>query len=85
VEPGVTGWAPDGTPVDLSPWQEEAVRALLGWDGAHAVHLPVRGRQGGKSVVISTVARYDRARSRGAMLRGDPQRTGAAAPGVQAG
>jgi hypothetical protein len=70
----VKGWAPDGTPVTLLPWQEEAVRALLAWNHETTVVLAARGRGGGKSVVLHTVARYDAARSRGRMLRDDPRR-----------
>jgi hypothetical protein len=70
----VRGWTPDGTPVTLADWQEEAVRQLLAWDGTYSVYLVQRGRAAGKSVVISTAACYDRARSRGAMLADDPRK-----------
>ena len=52
------GWTPAGTVVDLSPWQEDAVRALL--DGRHRQVLIVRGRQWGWSTVLETARRYDR-------------------------
>lgn len=51
------GWAPEGTEVILTPWQESAVRALL--DGSKAQVLIVRGRGWGWSTVLETARRYD--------------------------
>ena len=51
------GWTPQGREVELSPWQERAVRALL--DGRHQQVLIVRGRQWGWSTVLETARRYD--------------------------
>jgi hypothetical protein len=69
----VKGWTPDGAEVELVPWQEQAVRDFLAWDGGHSLALPQRGRGAGKSVVIATAARYAAARSRGRMLPDDPR------------
>lgn len=69
------GWNLAGEPFDLEPWQEDAVRALLGWDEGQAdVTLCSRGIGAGKSVVLYTAGRYARARSKGRMLRDDPAR-----------
>jgi hypothetical protein len=51
------GWTPQGREVELSSWQERAVRALL--DGRHRQVLIVRGRQWGWSTVLETARRYD--------------------------
>lgn len=67
------GWTPDGTEVELAPQQEIVVREILAWDGKHGVHFVQMGRQGGKSVIIATAARYDAARSQGRMLPDDPR------------
>jgi hypothetical protein len=69
----VKGWTPNGTEVELAPQQEIAVREILAWDHEHGVFLVTLGRQGGKSVIIATAARYDEARSRGRMLADDPR------------
>ena len=59
------GWNLAGEPVDLLPWQEEDVKALLGWDDGHrGVVLRSRDHGAGKSVVLYTVGRYARARGR---------------------
>lgn len=50
------GWAPSGTEVTLTPWQERSVRALL--DGRHQQVLIVCGRQWGWSTVLETARRY---------------------------
>jgi hypothetical protein len=50
------GWAKDGTEVELQPWQELLVRALL---SRQRVTLPERGRGFGWSVVLATAARMD--------------------------
>ena len=69
------GWNPAGEPVTLEPWQEDAVRALLGWDEGNCdVTLFARGRDAGKSVVLYTAGRYARARAKGRPLRDDPVR-----------
>lgn len=69
------GWNLAGEPVDLLPWQEEDVKALLGWDDGHGgVVLRSRGKGAGKSVVLYTVGRYARARAKGRPLRDDPAR-----------
>ena len=51
------GWTPDGTEVELTQWQEQAVTILLDpqW---HRVTL-IRGRQWGWSTVLETARRYD--------------------------
>lgn len=67
------GWTPDGTEVELAPQQEIAVREILAWDGDHNVTLVPMGRQGGKSVILATVNRYELARWRGRMLPDDPR------------
>lgn len=84
------GWNLAGEPVDLLPWQADAVRALLGWDdGNRDVTLPARGKGAGKSVVLYTAGRYARARARGRPLRDDPvrehQAVEAAEPALQTG
>lgn len=69
------GWTLAGEPVDLQPWQELAVMALLGWDeGNRTVTLVSRGRAEGKSVVLYTAGRYVSARARGKPLKDDPVR-----------
>jgi hypothetical protein len=71
----VKGWTLAGEPVDLRPWQEDAVRALLAWDERQigAVLRP-QGHGAGTSVVLYTAGRYARARGRGRPLRDDPVR-----------
>jgi hypothetical protein len=51
------GWTLRGLEVELTAWQERAVRALL--DGRHQQMLIVRGRQWGWSTVLETARRYD--------------------------
>jgi hypothetical protein len=71
----VKGWNMAGEAVDLMPWQEDAVRALLGWDeGNREVALVSRARGEGKSLVLYTAGRYARARAAGRPLRDDPIR-----------
>jgi hypothetical protein len=75
---GVKGWNLAGDPVDLLPWQEDAVRALLGWDeGNRTVTLISGGKGAGKSVVLYTAGRYVSARAKGRPLKDDPVRNGA--------
>jgi hypothetical protein len=64
-----------GEPVTLRPWQEEAVRALPGWDERQigAVLRP-QGHGAGTSVVLYTAGRYARARAKCRPLRDDPIR-----------
>jgi hypothetical protein len=73
------GWAPEGTEVTLSPWQEQAVRALL--DGRHQQTLIVRGRQWGWSTVLETARRYDRNPALLPGQDGEPAASGADAIG----
>lgn len=69
------GWNTAGKPVTLMSWQEEAVKALLGWDtGIQTVTLIGVGRGAGKTTVLCTVSRYLRARASGRLLAGDPAR-----------
>lgn len=69
------GWNLAGEPVDLQPWQADAVTALLGWDeGNRTLTLISRGKGEGKSVVLYTVGRYVRARASGKPLMDDPIR-----------
>jgi len=76
----VKGWNLAGEPVDLMPWQEEAVRSLLAWDAAKTgVTLMPEARGAGKSVVLYTAGRYARARGKGRPLRDDPIRERGAA------
>jgi hypothetical protein len=71
----VKGWDLSGKPVDLQPWQELAVLALLGWDdGGRTVTLSTRASGEGKSVVLLTAGRYVSARARGKPYRDDPAR-----------
>jgi phage terminase large subunit-like protein len=71
----VKGWTLSGEPVELQPWQELAVMALLGWDeGNRTVTLISRARGAGKSTVLATAGRYARARAKGRPLRDDPVR-----------
>jgi phage terminase large subunit-like protein len=71
----VKGWDLSGEPVELLPWQELAVRALLGWDeGERTVTLVSRAKGAGKTVVLYTAGRYARARAKGKPLRDDPIR-----------
>jgi len=58
----VKGWAPDGTEVELLPWQEEAVRVLL--NRAYGQVLLQHGRRNGWSVVRETVQRLAREQAR---------------------
>lgn len=68
------GWDASGHPVTLTGVQCDAVLSLLDWDGDHPVNLPALGHGGGKSVVLATAARYDRARAAGAPFDVDPGR-----------
>lgn len=69
------GWDLSGKPVELHPWQELAVLALLGWDdGGRTVTLSSRASGEGKSVVLLTAGRYVSARARGKPLKDDPAR-----------
>lgn len=69
------GWDLSGKPVDLQPWQELAVAALLGWDeGERTVTLVSRANGAGKSTVLYTAGRYARARAKGKPLKDDPAR-----------
>lgn len=69
------GWDLSGKPVELQPWQELAVMALLGWDeGERTVTLISRARGAGKSTVLYTAGRYARARASGRPLKDDPVR-----------
>jgi hypothetical protein len=53
------GWTRDGREVELTRWQEHAVRQLL--DGSNRqVRIVCRGRGFGWSMVLATAARYDR-------------------------
>lgn len=52
------GWTADGTEVELTGWQEKAVRALL--DGRHKQVFFSRGRRWGWTTVLHTAIRYDR-------------------------
>jgi hypothetical protein len=71
----VKGWDLTGEPVDLQPWQELAVLALLGWDdGERTVTLSTRAPGEEKSVVLLTAGRYVSARTTGNPLRDDPAR-----------
>jgi phage terminase large subunit-like protein len=70
----VKGWDVSGRPLTLKPWQEQAVRSLLGWDEqTQGADLEPMGRGAGKTVVLITVGRYARARARGRPLRDDPR------------
>lgn len=78
------GWNLSGEPVELTPWQEEVVCALLSWDESkHGITLHPCGRGSGKSVVLYTAGRYARARAKGRPLRDDPVREHA--PGMPGG
>lgn len=69
------GWDTSGKPVELQPWQELAVLGLLGWDeGERTVTLISRARGEGKTVVLTSAARYVSARAKGKPLRDDPVR-----------
>jgi hypothetical protein len=71
----VKGWNLAGEPLDLEPWQEEAVRSLLAWDETQTgITLMPKGKGAGKSVVLYTAGRYARARAKGRPLRDDPAR-----------
>jgi hypothetical protein len=71
----VKGWDLSGRPVDLQPWQELAVVALLGWDDSgRTVTLTSRADGEGKSVVLLTAGRYVAARAKGRPLKDDPAR-----------
>jgi ABC-type branched-subunit amino acid transport system ATPase component len=71
----VKGWDASGKPVELLPWQELAVTAMLGWDrGIQTVTLVGAGRGAGKTTVLCTVGRYIRARATGRPLADDPVR-----------
>ena len=51
------GWTPQGTEVELTAWQEDAVRKLL--DASYQQVTFIRGRAWGWSTVVETVRRYD--------------------------
>jgi hypothetical protein len=47
--------------IELTPEQEDFVRRVRAWALGHGMlALPHRGRQGGKSTLLATVAEYDR-------------------------
>ena len=54
---GMKGWTPRGDLIELTKWQEDAVRQLL---GPHPIAIVNRGRQFGWSTVLETAHRYDR-------------------------
>jgi hypothetical protein len=55
----VIGWLPDGTETVLTPMQEDVVRRVLAWHrGGRPAVLPALGRQGGKTVIMTTIVRY---------------------------
>jgi phage terminase large subunit-like protein len=69
------GWTIDGRQVELLPWQETVVKAVLrGWHDGSAVLLPAIGRAGGKTTVLATLAKYEQAYSLGRPYRNDPRR-----------
>lgn len=50
-----------GNEIELTPGQEIYVRLVRDWaQGFGMLVLPYMGRQGGKSVLLATVAEYDR-------------------------
>lgn len=51
------GWTPQGREVELTAWQEQAVRTLLNPEWKNVAI--VRGRQWGWSTVMETARRYD--------------------------
>ena len=57
----MNGWTQDGREVELTKWQEKAVRQLLA-GSTRRVQVVSRGRQFGWSTVLATAARYDRLR-----------------------
>ena len=58
------GWNRHGDEVNLTPQQEECVRALLSREPAS---LPARGFGWGWSTVLETAVRYDRQSSAGSL------------------
>lgn len=58
------GWTPAGDEVELTAFQERIVKSAIDWlasagGGSHFI-LPDIGRHGGKSIIIATIAEYDR-------------------------
>jgi hypothetical protein len=58
----VRGWTPAGDEVELTELQERLVRRALDWLAGGQFHLiiPSMPRAGGKSVIMATIAEYDR-------------------------
>lgn len=56
------GWTPAGEEVELTPFQERIVRRAIDWlaNGNEHLIFPAMGRQGGKSIIVATIAEYDR-------------------------
>ncbi len=70
------GWDLNGHPVELTGWQSTAVLALLGWDTAAPLELPAMDVPGQRTTVLSTAARYDRARAAGRPFETTPYTRG---------
>lgn len=55
------GITPEGRIIELTPKQKAIVNDVRGWALGHGIlTLPYIGRQGGKSVLLATVAEYDK-------------------------
>lgn len=55
------GWMPDGTEIELMPWQEEVVKMYMDINDRklYIAMMPTGGRAWGGSVVTATISRLD--------------------------
>jgi hypothetical protein len=64
----------DGRWVELTVWQADMVRAiLLAWHNGQQVTLPAAGRGAGKTTVLATVYKFEKAHARGRTYQADPR------------